>query len=311
MQAAITKPLLIIGSSGQLGQDLVLAGRRRHLICRRAQRQAGADSLHLDLSTDPDFDNLLRRLDPCCVVNAAAYTAVDAAEKEADKAWQVNTRTPGRLAAACRQQAIPLVHFSTDYVFSGHQARAWREDDPCEPLGIYGKSKAQGEARIRDQAGSYFIFRSSWLYSPGQHNFVSTMLRLFAGQNPVRVVDDQHGCPTWTHYLAEAVIDYLQRTLPDSSAIAAASGTYHLCAQNHTSWFGFAQAIAERAQPAPRALPQAITSREYPTPAPRPANSALDCSLAQQLLGLQLPDWRQQLDEAMPLFNAAGSGIPA
>jgi len=256
------------------------------------------------MASEPDFNQLLDELQPACVLNAAAYTAVDVAESEPDLAKQVNAVAPGRLAQACRHLAIPLVHFSTDYVFSGQQRRAYREDDLCAPLNVYGQSKADGEQRIRDQTGSYFIFRSSWLYSPGHRNFVSTMLRLFTGSGPLRVVDDQRGCPTWTRYLAEAVIEFLQRGLPDRDGLAANSGTYHLCAQGQCSWYAFAQAIADQAQPLPCTLPQAIASREYVVPALRPAFSVLDCSLAATRLGLRLPHWRQQLDEAMVLFNS-------
>jgi len=294
---------MIIGAHGQLGRDLVLACQRRKIDCIATQRKPVAGGIALDLAREPDFIRLLGEHQPACVLNAAAYTAVDAAESEADLARQVNTVAPGRLAEACRNLAIPLVHFSTDYVFSGQQAEAYREIDRCAPLNVYGQSKAAGEQRIRDQRGRHYIFRSSWLYSPGQRNFVSTMLRLFTGSGPLRVVDDQHGCPTWTHYLAEAVIELLQRELQGREGIAADSGTYHLCARGQCSWYAFARAIADRAQPPPRTLPRAIPSREYVTAAPRPVFSVLDCSLAETRLGLRLPHWRRQLDEAMGLFN--------
>ncbi len=297
-------PLMIIGANGQLGRELVQACRRRKIDCQATPRHAGAGGIALDLASAPDFNRLLDEVQPGCVLNAAAYTAVDRAESEPHLARQVNAVAPGRLARACRQRSIPLIHFSTDYVFSGHQRRAYREDSPCAPLNVYGQTKAEGEQRIRDQGGCYYIFRSSWLYSPGHSNFVSTMLRLFTGEDPLRVVDDQHGCPTWTHYLADAVLEFLHRRLRDRGALAADSGTYHLCARGHCSWHAFARAIADRAQPQPRTVPQPIASHEYVVAARRPAFSVLDCHLAETRLGMRLPHWRQQINEAMALFNS-------
>jgi len=300
---ALTAPLLIVGASGQLGCDLVRACKQHQIRYLRAQRVPQPGCITLDLAKETDYSALLTCVQPACVVNAAAYTAVDAAETDKVLVRQVNTVAPGALAKACQQLSIPLIHFSTDYVFSGVQDQAYKEGDGCDPVNIYGQSKLEGEQRIRDCNDCHYIFRSSWLYRPGHHNFVTTMLRLFAGENSINVVDDQWGCPTWTRPLAEAVISFLQHGLADPYCLQPLGGTYHLCAQGQTSWYNFARAIAERAVNKPIGNIQAINSSLYKTPAARPKYSVLDCARAQQKLQLRLPSWAEQLDNAMPFFN--------
>ncbi len=303
-------PLLIIGANGQLGRDLVAVCRYRKQAFVATQRTSTGDCVALDLSSEMDLYGLIQTQAPSCVLNTAAYTAVDTAEKEPEQAYQVNAVAPGLLAQACAEFSIPLVHFSTDYVFSGLQTRAYKEHDVCAPINVYGQSKAEGEQRIREHLNEHYIFRSSWLYRPGHRNFVTTMLRLFAGSDPVRVVDDQQGCPTWTRCLAESVIEFVQRGLLEPEYFAASSGTYHLCARGHSSWHGFAQAIASKAQPPPLTALQPIASSEYVTPASRPAFSVLDCTLAENRLGLRLPHWKEQINAAMSLFNSKSSQVP-
>ncbi len=304
MSQATAQPILIVGVNGQLGRDLSLVCQQRNLSYLGAQRNPQAHHIAVDFSDEVNFFSLLRQYRPRCVLNCAAYTAVDAAENESQIARQTNTIAAGDLAKACKALDIPLIHFSTDYVFSGDQSRPYREDDICRPLNVYGQTKLEGEQRIRDQGGVHYIFRCSWLYRPGHTNFVSTMLRLFARSQSLRVVDDQWGCPTWTRPLAEAVIDFVQQGLLDPQHFVTNSGTYHLCADGEANWFAFAQAIASLSETSPITQPQAISSLEYPTQAHRPKYSVLDCQHAESILGLRLSHWRQQLDEAMPLFNA-------
>jgi len=278
--------------------------QRRNLSYLGTQRNPQTHQIAIDFSHEVEFISILRQHRPSCVLNAAAYTAVDAAEKQIQLARQINTIAPGHLAQACKTLGIPLIHFSTDYVFSGDQSCPYDEDDICQPLNVYGQTKLEGEQRIREQDGVHYIFRCSWLYRPGHANFISTMLRLFTRPQPLTVVDDQWGCPTWTRPLAEAVIDFVQQSLLDPQHFAVNSGTYHLCAGGQTNWFAFAQAIASLSEPSPLTRPQAISSHEYATQALRPKYSVLDCQRAESQLGLRLANWRQQRNEAMPLFNA-------
>ena len=299
-------PVLVIGASGQLGSEFLRALRARGVPHRGAARTAAGGALAIDLCIPDEIASLVRAARPAVVINAAAYTAVDRAEQEADVAMSVNARAPGALAAVCAQLGALLVHFSSDYVFDGAAGRAYTEHDAVTPLGVYGRSKAAGEEAVCASGAPHLVFRTSWLYTPGGHNFVATMLRLFQGSTPVRVVDDQVGCPTWARLLAQAVTDLLA-TSP-ASRIDAARGLYHLCAGGHTSWYGFACAIRESATPPARAALERTDTASYGALAPRPAHSVLDCSKARAQLGMWLPPWREQLRAAMPEFIARSAG---
>ncbi len=296
------RPLLLLGDSGQLGRELAASLASRGLAHRLAARRPQPGTLEFDLGARTTIAGLLQAVSPSLVVNAAAYTAVDRAQADEANAMAVNARGPQALAVACKRAGIPLVHFSTDYVFHGVETRPWQENDPVAPLSVYGRSKAAGESAIRATGVTHLILRTSWLYTAGAHNFVTTMLRLFQRDEPVRVVNDQTGCPTWARSLAGAVVDLLARISPE--ALREASGTYHICAGGETTWYDFAVAIAQRARPAPKAPLHAIDTATFGAPAPRPAYSVLDCSKARSQLGIALPRWEQQLEAAMPEFNA-------
>ncbi|WP_119137818.1 dTDP-4-dehydrorhamnose reductase [Pseudomonas reidholzensis] len=283
--------ILVCGRNGQVAQAL--------------QRQlAGLGELHLlgrdqlDLSRPEDVRQPVRDLAPDLIINAAAYTAVDQAESEPQLAFAINAESPRVLAEEAARLGAPLLHYSTDYVFDGSKASPYTEQDTPNPLGVYGSSKLAGEQAISAVAGQHLILRTSWVYSLQGRNFLLTMQRLLQEKAQLRVVDDQIGAPTWAGTLAastRALIEHWQ------AGEAGAWGTYHLTAQGETSWFGFAQAIAEqleaRGLPCAELLP--IASSEYPTPARRPCNSRLDCSRLAREWQVSQPHWRQALIECM------------
>lgn len=262
--------VLITGANGQVGWELA-----------RQAPAAGFETLALDAArldiTDPQA---VRETLQCsrvdAVINAAAYTAVDRAEQEPQRAFAVNRDGPAHLAAACAERGIPLLHLSTDYVFDGHRAEPYREDDPINPLGVYGASKWAGEQAVRDRLEQHLILRTSWVFGVHGHNFVKTMLRLAGEREELRVVADQHGCPTFAGDIAAALLDGLRHPAFSSGS---AWGAYHFAGSPPTTWHGFATAIIEQARrlhplPVRRIMP--IASSEYPTPALRPVNSVLD-----------------------------------
>lgn len=255
----------------------------------------------LDLSDADSVRRAFRAAAPALVVNAGAYTAVDRAEAEPELARAVNAVAPGILAEEAARAGVPIVHFSTDYVFDGSKGTPYTEDDPPSALGVYGRTKHEGEESVEAAGGAHLVLRTSWVYGTRGHNFLRTMLRMARERDELRVVADQIGAPTWSRMLAEATAAILAPfrsgqgwVLPEEL-----SGVYHLAASGETSWHGFAEAILagdpQRAeQRARRVVP--ITSDEYPTPARRPRYSVLAGSHTQRVFAVTLPDWREQLD---------------
>ena len=226
--------LTIIGSNGQLGWELVHRGRRK-----------GIDILAMDYPdidiTDPE--SIKARIPSAktgCVVNAAAYTAVDKAESKPEAAFAVNRDGPGHLARHCSKAGLPLIHISTDYVFDGFKSVAYTEQDPVSPEGAYGMSKAEGEKAVREIMPMHLILRTAWLYGVHGHNFVKTILALGRESDIVRVVMDQRGCPTYAADLAEAILTIVGDVTAGKST---SWGTYHFCNAGETTWYGFAEAI--------------------------------------------------------------------
>jgi len=297
--------ILLTGANGQLGQALQasLAPLGTVLAATRDGRLPdGAGAEVADLSRPGSLAALVARLAPDLVVNAAAYTAVDRAEDEPDLAFRVNAEAPGALSRACAAAGIPLVHFSTDYVFDGGATRPLREDDPTGPLGVYGASKLAGEQAVREGGAEHAIFRLCWVYGPVGHNFLLTMLRLARERGHLRVVDDQRGTPTSALRIARAVAGALGRG-------GWRSGTWHLAAGGQCSWHGFAQAIFEGAVArgllaAPPGL-EAVPGSAYPTRARRPAWSVLDSAAFERDFGIHIGDWREGLDEVLDLLAQA------
>ena len=283
--------ILINGRHGQVSHEL-----QRRLGAVGELIVLGRDQL--DLAQPDQIRRQVQNIRPDLIVNAAAHTAVDLAESEPQPAFAINAVAPGILAEEALALDIPLIHYSTDYVFDGSKAGPYNEDDTPNPLGVYGKSKLAGEQAIRDVQGKHLILRTSWVYSTHGRNFLLTMQRLLQEKPELRVVADQIGAPTWAGTIADSTLALIERW---QTSQVANWGTYHLTAQGETSWFGFAQAIGEalRKQGKPCADLLPIPSSDYPTPAARPLNSRLDCSRLQRDWGVSQPDRQKALRECL------------
>jgi dTDP-4-dehydrorhamnose reductase len=281
------RPLLVVGAGGQVGRALM---RRQHVAHRRL---VGLTHVELDITDADRVLSVTEEHHPVLVVNAAADTAVDRAERAPDRAFAVNQDGPANLAAACAALGIPLLHLSTDYVFDGSKVTAYDETDPVAPTGVYGASKAAGEALVRARLARHVILRTAWVFGGDGANFVKTMLRLAAERRQLRVVDDQRGGPTPAGAIADALLA-IAAHLDDG---ADTWGTYHFCGAPATSWHGFACAIVAAAVAhGGRNVPIVpIATADYPTPARRPANSVLDCAKIARDFGIPQPDWRPAL----------------
>ena len=283
--------VLVCGRNGQVAQALQaeLGGLGElHLLGRE----------QLDLAQPEALREPLRELAPDLIINAAAHTAVDQAEHETELAFAINAESPRVLAEEAARLGVPLIHYSTDYVFDGDKPAPYTEDDAPSPLGVYGRSKLAGEQAIAAVGGEHLILRTSWVYSLHGRNFLLTMQRLLQEKPELRIVCDQIGAPTWASTIAFSTRALIERW---QNGQAGAWGTYHLTAQGETSWFGFAQAIGEqlkaRGLPCAELLP--IPSSEYPTPARRPLNSRLDCSRLAREWQVSQPHWQQALIDCL------------
>jgi dTDP-4-dehydrorhamnose reductase len=281
----------IIGSNGQLGWELVRRGKGRGLDI------LALDYPEIDIREPASIDGRIDFSKIDLIINAAAYTAVDRAESEPESAFAVNREGPAQLADRCCMHGIPLIHVSTDYVFDGAKQEPYVEEDPIAPLGVYGKSKAAGEAEVRQRLPEHIILRTAWLVGIHGHNFVKTMLRLGRERETLKVVSDQQGCPTFAADLAEAILDLAMQVRRERSA---PWGTYHCCGEGATTWHAFAEAIFEMAGKYEKFAVkrvEPISTEDYPTPARRPANSVLDCSKIKRYFGIRPRPWRESLAE--------------
>jgi dTDP-4-dehydrorhamnose reductase len=280
--------VLQFGAGGQMAMETIARAARHGMTLTALSREQA------DLADPAAIAAIVREADADLVINAAAYTAVDKAESERDLAFVVNGEAPGAMARACAARGIPLVHVSTDYVFNGTGARPWREDDPVAPVNAYGASKLAGERAIAASGARAAILRTSWVFSAHGANFVKTMLRL-SDRPQLKVVDDQFGRPTFAGDLAEAALTVGARLARDGEA---ETGVFHFAGDGAVSWCDFARAIfAERGGAGPQVL--AIPTRDYPTPAARPANSVLDCSRLERTFGIVPRSWRDGLRETL------------
>lgn len=292
--------ILLFGSTGQLGWELQrsLAPLGELVALGRGNRDS---HLHADLAQPARLADTVRSVRPDVVVNAAAYTAVDQAEREAALARTVNAEAPGVLAEAAHAVGALMVHYSTDYVFDGSGSTPWREDDATGPLSVYGRTKLEGEQRVIAHCARHLVLRTSWVYAARGGNFAKTMLRLGQERDRLTVIDDQWGAPTG----AELIADVTAHTIVHTSLQPAKGGIYHLAASGETTWHSYAKHVFAQAQQAQEAinikakevLP--IPTSQYPTPARRPHNSRLDCSRLQTVFGLKLPPWQQGVDRML------------
>ncbi|MDY6791227.1 MAG: dTDP-4-dehydrorhamnose reductase [Thermodesulfobacteriota bacterium] len=285
--------LLIIGSNGQLGSELVIECRRNNFL------YLAVDLPEFNIADPSCVEKILTEFKPSMVINASAYTNVDQAETESEMAFSVNSIGPANLAVCCNKKQIPLIHVSTDYVFDGSKGQPYTESDPVSPLGIYGKSKAEGENKLRSILKQHVILRTSWLYGAYGNNFVKTMLRLGNEKGVIKVVSDQYGCPTCAADLAEAAVDISKQIILNNKT---AWGTYHYCGLGITTWHKFAKTIFEiAAQYQNYKVPsvEAVTTDQYPVRTKRPAFSALDCSLVKQHFGISIKSWQESLKKTI------------
>ena len=286
--------IIVTGREGQVLQSLLERGRTAgHEVVALGRPE-------LDLASDSKaIANAIAAARPDAVVSAAAYTAVDKAEDEPELAYAINARGAGAIARAANDLDVPLVHLSTDYVFSGSKASAYTEDDPTDPVSVYGASKLAGEEAVLSAHDGVAVLRTAWVYSPFGANFVRTMLRLAENRDEVSVVADQLGNPTSALDIADAVIEVLARLRASSDP--QLRGIFHMSGQGETSWAGLAEAIftASEALGGATASVRPISTSDYPTKAKRPANSRLDNSKLAKTYGFRLPPWQDSLQQVV------------
>lgn len=287
--------VLITGCYGQVGLELMALAQS--FDCEAI----GFDHDTLDITNQTAVQEAIAQHKPNVVINAAAYTAVDKAESDAEAAMAVNATAVGYLASACAAERISFVHISTDYVFDGSKQGAYAENETVSPLGVYGKTKLAGEEAVRSNCELYYILRTSWVFSAHGNNFVKTMLRLGAEREELSIVADQSGKPTSAREIANTI--YMMLT-----SQRQAWGTYHIAQPQAVTWFGFAEAIFSEARTQGVDLKltklHAITTKDYPTPAKRPANSELDCSKLESVFDVSIKPWAESLAETIRELQA-------
>jgi len=296
--------IMITGGEGQLGTELI-AQSAAHGIEVLAPTLA-----EMDLTRLSHVDAFWDAFRPAAVVNAAAYTAVDRAETEAELAFAVNAAAPAHLARRCSREGAPLIHISTDYVFDGLKGSPYLEEDPIAPLGVYGRSKAEGESAVRGALDRHLIIRTSWLYSAHGANFVKTVMRLAAERDELRIVDDQVGSPTCATDLAAAILAIADRL---SAGEELPWGTYHYCGSGVTSWYGLARHVLETLVSRGHMASVRITpipTAQYPTPARRPPYSVLDCRRIESRFGLARPPWQSSVSRTVDRLRRVGASRP-
>lgn len=283
---------LVIGAEGQIARAIVQQGARLGADVQALGRP------QLDLRQADTVRAALDHAAPRLVINAAAYTAVDLAEDEAEAAFAINHLGVDILAQLCATQNIPLIHFSTDYVFNGAKTTPYNEEDECAPLGIYGASKLKGEEALRARHSKHIILRTAWVHSETGQNFVKTMLRLGEERDELSVVADQIGTPSYGGHIAEAVLALAAQICDEGKSaqdLDEVWGTYHLAGSGEASWHGLANEVFKEAAKYGRAQPivHPITTEQYPTKAARPQNSRLDCSKLENQFGITMPKWQE------------------
>jgi len=292
--------IFVAGGSGQVALSLKDAARQAGIHLVAAGRPA------FDLTDHPGMRAMINDCKPTAIINAAAYTAVDAAEEDEENAAAINGTGAGALAAIAADHGIPFLHISTDYVFDGTKPGPYVETDPVGPTGAYGRSKLAGERAVMATNRKAMIFRTAWVYSPYGKNFLKTMLSL-ADRPSLSVVADQQGNPTYAPDIAAALLSVIEQ-LGGREPTAAQAGIYHMTGSGETTWHGFANAIFDEGARYGLAKPEvtAVSTADYPTPARRPANSRLDCSKLQDTLGITLPSWQESTATCVKRLSEMG-----
>lgn len=282
--------VLVTGARGQLGHELVRRSLQRGWLVVPMSRS------DLDVGDAGQVSRAIATAKPSVVVNAAAFTRVDDAERDPSEAMRVNAEGPRHLARACREEGIPIVHFSTDYVFDGRSSRPYRPEDPPSPLGAYGRSKLEGERAVREEVGHHLILRTSWLFGVQGRNFVKSILRQASEREVLQVVDDQVGSPTAAEDLADAALTALAHAHDAGSGW----GLHHFANAGRTTWHGFAERIVARTlRPVRVREIEPVSSATRDLPAPRPAFSVLDTSAFVETFGLVPRPWELALDAVL------------
>jgi len=290
----MTGAILVTGGSGQLATALAGAG---------GVERVGRPTF--DFDRPETVEAAFRAAKPRLVVNAAAYTAVDAADTDVEAAYRSNRDGPAILARLCAEADIPLIHVSTDYVFDGTKTEPYVETDPVGPEGVYGATKLAGEQAVMASGAKAIILRTAWVYAATGKNFVRTMLTVGKSRPRLTVVGDQHGCPTTASDLGDAILGVVARV--DATGWQGDyRGVFHAAGTGATTWFGLAVATFEEAGRFGANVPEvaAITTADWPTPAKRPANSRLDCSKLHNVFGVRLPPWRESLTRTVETIFA-------
>jgi len=306
-------PILLIGARGQVGMDALP-------LLQNCGEVIALTRSELDLTDAAAIRAVVRQLKPSWIVNAAAYTAVDKAESDAHVAYAINGDAPGVLGEEAALVGAPVIHFSTDYVFSGAGSTPWSEDDATGPLSVYGASKLAGERALAESGAVHFIFRTSWVFGATGENFLQKILKLALEREELKIVDDQVGSPTWSRELARLVVHCIQREeaegqrsgRPVADAARPVSGIYHACGAGSTTWFGFASEFVRLAQKAhperkyTKLIP--VPSTAYPTAAKRPANSRMNCEKLRRTLEFEMPPWQDSTARAMDELDSTMLG---
>jgi len=312
----MTSRILLTGKNGQVGAELAL-------LLPALGEVIALDRQDLDLSRPDDVRRTIQEICPALIINAAAYTAVDQAEKEEAVARAINADAPALMAQEAKKIGAGLVHYSTDYVFDGSKHSPYEENDRSNPVSVYGKTKLAGEQAIQQIGLPHLIFRTAWVYGTRGRNFLLTILRLASQREELGIVHDQFGAPTWCREIARGTVSVLKRLMADqggSLSLPEAGGLYHMTAAGVTTWHDFAEAILDEASRVPPNLSwlssatggrtliakriNPITTAQYPTPARRPAYSVLSNSRLAQDFGVQLAAWRTQLHAAVAESSA-------
>jgi dTDP-4-dehydrorhamnose reductase len=278
--------ILITGINGQVGHALMQELTEHELI--------GLTRQDCDLTNLDQIRQVIDNHQPDLIINPAAYTKVDQAEDEPELAFQINRDAPRVMAEKAREYHIPLIHFSTDYVFNGEKQGAYVEDDPTHPLGVYGQSKCAGEEAIQEVGGQIYIFRTSWVYSNIGHNFYLTVKRLSQERDELNIVADQAGVPTSNHFIAEQIKTIIPQLHETNT------GTYHLVSDGSCSWYEFAREIVSKTNPQfSLEKIHAIKSSEFPTKTKRPKNSILNNAKIKQIFNLECNHWKETLEKVI------------